>query len=144
MPSVPQFLEFFNHHPYLFAMLGGAVVLFIVNEVIGSMTAGARMTPLEAVRLINDREPVVIDVRTPSDFKKGHLLNAVNVPAAKIGERAGELAKDKSKPLLVYCALGGSAVEAAKNLRKAGYSEVYPLRGGLNGWISANLPVTAK
>jgi len=144
MPSVPQLLEFFNHHPYLFAMLGGAVALFIVNEVVGMLTAGARMTPLQAVRLINDREPVVVDVRTAADFKKGHLLNAVSLPVAKIGERADELAKDKSKPLLVYCALGGSAIEAAKSLRKAGYSEVYPLRGGLNGWISANLPITAK
>jgi len=144
MPSVPQFLEFFQHHPYLFSMLGAAVALFIVNELVGSLTAGARMTPLQAVRLINDREPVVVDVRTPADFKKGHLLNAVNLPVAKIGERAGELAKDKAKPLLVYCALGGSAIEAAKSLRKAGYSEVYPLRGGLNGWISANLPITAK
>jgi len=34
--------------------------------------------------------------------------------------------------------MGGSSVEAAKTLRKAGYAEVYPLRGGLNGWIGAN------
>ncbi len=144
MPSVPQLLQFFQAHPYLFAMLGVAVALFVANEVFGALTAGARMSPLEAVRLMNDREAVVVDVRPTADFKKGHLLNAVSLPVAKIDEQAGTLAKDKSKPVLVYCALGGSAIEAAKQLRKAGYTEVYPLRGGLNGWISANLPITAK
>lgn len=125
-------------------MLGGAVVLFILNELAGTLTAGVRMSPLEAVRLINDRSPLIVDLRPAADFKKGHLLNAVSLPLAKLGERAGELAKDKSQPLLVYCALGGSSVEAAKTLRKAGYAEVYPLRGGVNGWMSANLPLTAK
>jgi len=144
MPSVPQLLEFFQHHPYLFAMLGAAIVIFIINEVIGSLTAGTLMTPLQAVRLINDREPVLVDVRPAADFKKGHLLNAVNLPLAKISERGDELAKDKTRPLLVYCALGGSAIEAAKTLRKVGYSEVYPLRGGINGWLNASLPITAK
>lgn len=125
-------------------MLGAAIVIFIINEVIGSLTAGTLMTPLQAVRLINDREPVLVDVRPAADFKKGHLLNAVNLPLAKISERGDELAKDKTRPLLVYCALGGSAIEAAKTLRKVGYSEVYPLRGGINGWLNASLPITAK
>jgi rhodanese-related sulfurtransferase len=46
--------------------------------------------------------------------------------------------------VLVYCALGGTASEAAAKLRKLGFTEVYPLRGGLNGWMNSNLPVTAK
>ncbi len=76
--------------------------------------------------------------------KSGHLLNALNLPVAKLAERAGELGKDKSKPVLLYCALGGVAGEAAAKLRKLGYSEVYPLRGGINGWLGSNLPVTVK
>jgi len=96
------------------------------------------------VRLINDREAIVVDLRAAGDYKKGHLLNALNLPAAKLAERAGELGKDKSKPVLLYCALGSVAGEAAAQLRKLGYSEVYPLRGGINGWLSSNLPVTVK
>jgi len=86
----------------------------------------------------------VVDLRAAGDYKKGHLLNALNLPAAKLAERAGELGKDKSKPVLLYCALGSVAGEAAAQLRKLGYSEVYPLRGGINGWLSSNLPVTVK
>ena len=139
-----QILEFFNHHPYLVAAFGGALLLAIANEVHGLITGGVRLAPLQAVRLINDREAIVVDLRAAGDYKKGHLLNALNLPAAKLAERAGELGKDKSKPVLLYCALGSVAGEAAAQLRKLGYSEVYPLRGGINGWLSSNLPVTVK
>ncbi|HEX4895144.1 MAG TPA: rhodanese-like domain-containing protein [Solimonas sp.] len=139
-----QFLEFFQNHPGLFAALGAVVLALVANEVHGVMTGGKRLSAPEAVRLINDRDPVILDVRTAADFKRGHLLNAINAPIAKLDEHLGLLGKDKARPILVYCALGGSAVTAVEKLRKLGHGEVYPLRGGLNAWITANLPVTAR
>ena len=139
-----QLLEFFHHHVYLFAGFGAALLLFVANEIHGALTGGKRLAPLQAVRLINDREALVVDLRPVGDFKKGHLMNALNLPLAKLEERAGELGKDKSRPVLLYCALGSVAGEAAAKLRKLGYNEVYPLRGGINGWLSDNLPVTVK
>ena len=138
-----QFIEFFGNHVALFAAFGTVLMMVIANEVHGNVTGGKRMGPLEAVRLINDREPVIVDLRPVADFKKGHLLNAINVPAAKLEERSTEF-KDKSRPILLYCALGGSSVEAAGKLKKLGFTEAYPIRGGLNGWMQSNLPVTAK
>ncbi|MDH4457136.1 MAG: rhodanese-like domain-containing protein [Nevskia sp.] len=116
----------------------------IANEVHGTLTGGKRLGALEAVRLINDRDALIVDVRPNTDFKKGHLLNAVNIPLAKFGERAAEIGKDKSRPVIVYCALGSSQVEAAAKLRALGHTEVYQLKGGMNGWLTASLPVTAK
>ncbi len=139
-----QLLEFFNHHLLLFVGFGCALLLFLANEAHAALTGGVRLAPQEAVRLINDREAIVVDLRPVADYKKGHLLNAVNLPVAKLAERAGELGKDKARPVLLYCALGGVAGEAAATLRKLGYSEVYPLRGGINGWLGSNLPVTTK
>lgn len=139
-----QYLEFFNNHIGLFAALFGVIGLIIANEVHGNLTGGKRLSAPEAVRLINDREPVILDVRGPADFKRGHLQNAINVPLAKLGDRVSEFGKDKSRPVLVYCALGGSSVEAATRLKKLGFAEAYPLRGGINNWTSSNLPVTAK
>lgn len=139
-----QFIEFFGNHIPLFAAFLTVLLLLVANEVHGSLTGGKKLGPLEAVRMINDRDPVVVDVRTASDFKKGHLINALNIPLAKLEERAGEIGKDKARPVILYCALGGSTTEAAAKLRKLGYAEVYPIRGGLNGWLQSNLPVTAK
>lgn len=138
------YIEFFSSHLSLFAALGAVLALVIANEVHGGLTGGKRLSALEAVRMINDREPLIVDLRPAPDYKKGHLLNAVNMPLAKLDERVSELSKDKARPLLLYCALGGSSGEAATKLRKLGFAEAYPLRGGLNAWLQSNLPVTAK
>jgi rhodanese-related sulfurtransferase len=139
-----QFIEFFGNHTLLFAGLGVSIALVIANEVHGAVTGGKKLSATEAVRMINDRDPVILDLRPVADFKKGHLLNAVNVPIAKLEERASEFGKDRARPVLMYCALGGSSGEAAAKLRKLGFAEAYPLRGGLNAWIQASLPVTVK
>lgn len=139
-----QLLSFIHAHPALIAGLGAVLVALIANEIHGNLTGGARLAPMQVVRLINDRDPAVVDVRAHGDFKKSHLLNALNLPLAKLEERANEISKDRSRPVVVYCALGNASVEAAAKLRKLGFTEVYQLRGGLNGWLGANLPVTAK
>jgi rhodanese-related sulfurtransferase len=139
-----QLLFFMGQHLVLFGALGGVAVLLILNEMSGIVTGEKRLSPLEAVRLINDRHALVVDVRTPGDYKKGHILNALNLPQAKVGERTHELGKDLARPIVVYCALGGVAPTVAHTLKKAGYAEVYPIKGGLNGWIGASLPVTTR
>jgi rhodanese-related sulfurtransferase len=139
-----QFTEFFQHHLALFAALGVSMVLFIVNEVHGAVSGAPRIAPLDVVRLINDRNALIVDVRPVADFKKGHLMNAINVPLARLDEQISELGKDKARPVVVYCALGGTSVEAAQKLQKHGFTEVHPMRGGLDSWLGANLPTTVK
>lgn len=137
-----QFAEFFFNHPYLFIALGLVLLALAANEVHGSLTGGKRIGALEAVRLINDREPLILDLRPAAEFKRGHLLNAVNVPLTKVDSASGQWSKDK--PLLLYCALGANTSTVADKLKKNGYTDVYQLRGGLNAWQGASLPVTAK
>lgn len=139
-----QFAEFFYNHLVLFSALGLVMLAITVNEVHGNLTGARKLGAMEAVRLINDRDPIILDVRPAADFKRGHLLNAVHAPLPKLGEHSGQFGKDKSKPILVYCTLGGVAAAAAEQLKKSGFSEVYPLRGGINAWLGANLPVTSK
>lgn len=139
-----QFLQFMHHHTLLFVAFGVVLILLIANELYGLLSAGPRITAPQAVRLINDRDAVIIDIRPVAEYKKNHLLGAINIPAAKFKERANELAKYKERPVIVYCNMGASSPEAAKTLRTLGVGEVHPLRGGLNGWINSNLPVTKK
>lgn len=126
------------------AVLATALLAIITNEVHGNLTSGKKLSAPEAVRLINDRDACIVDVRPVADFKKGHLLGAINIPSDKLKARINELEREKSKPVILYCALGGSASEAAKTLRALGFAEAFPLRGGLNAWLAASLPVTAK
>ena len=139
-----QFVEFFYNHLALFGALGLVLSAFIANEVVGAIKGAKKIGALEAVRLINDRDPIIVDVRPAADFKRGHLLNAQHVALAKVEETVPQLSKDKSQPVIVYCALGGTSSLAAQNLMKIGYTAVHPIRGGINAWLSANLPVTTK
>ncbi len=139
-----QFLEFAGNHPLLFAAAGAVILALIVNELHGNLRGPRRLSPIEAVRLINDQDAIVIDVRAPADYKKGHLINAINIPVNRIGERRKELGKDTSRPLIVYCALGSVASTAVAPLKQAGFESVYVLRGGLNAWQQAGMPVTTR
>lgn len=141
---MPQLVEFFQNHLLLFAAGGVILVLLVVNEMTATLLGEKRVNATEAVRLINDRDALIVDLRPAPEFKRGHLLNAMNLPFPKIEERASEIGKDKARPVVLYCALGSMAGQAAIKLKKLGFTEVYPLKGGLNAWTGANLPVTAK
>ncbi len=139
-----RLFEFVGHHPILFVALGVVIILLIANEIYGRLQGDKRIGPNEAVRLINHEDALVLDVRNAAEFKKGHILHARNVVANRIAEHETELAKFKDQPILCYCALGTVAPQACEHLRKLGFARAYSLRGGLNAWQSANLPVTTK
>ncbi|GAB7306955.1 MULTISPECIES: rhodanese-like domain-containing protein [Enterococcus] len=70
----------------------------------------------------------VIDVRTPSEYRGGHIRNAANVPLNKIAHYSG-----KKEPLYVICQSGVRSKQAAKLLIKMGY-DATTIRGGMNQW----------
>lgn len=144
LPPSAQILAFSQDHMLLVAAFVVVLIAIAVNELHGRMSAGPRLATTDAVRLINDRNALIIDIRGTGEFKKGHLLGAINIPTAKLKESGARLGKDMERPIIVYCNMGGSSLEGAKTLRSLGYKEVYPLRGGINGWQNSNLPVTAK
>lgn len=72
---------------------------------------------------------VILDVRTPGEFKTGHIKGAVNIPLDKLSSGLSKLSK--SKPVITCCASGMRSSAAAAQLKKAGY-DAY--NGG--GWMS--------
>ena len=137
-------LVFAGTHIGLMVALAVVTAAIVANEVHGSLSGGKKLTAGEAVRLINDRDALVLDVRPAADFKKGHLLGAVNIPSDKLKDRLNELPKDKQRPVIVVCALGGASRESAIYLQTSGHPEAYPLAGGINAWTAASLPLTLK
>ncbi len=142
--TMEQILEFLGNHMLLSAAVVVVLLLLIGNELLRLITGEKRLTPTDAVRIINDQDAIVLDVRSLSDYKKGHILNARHVPMTKIDEVAKELSKRKSSPVLCYCALGSTAPQACDKLKKQGFEQVHSLRGGLNAWQAASLPVTTR
>jgi thioredoxin 1 len=87
-------------------------------------------------------DAVLLDVRTPEEFEKGHLVNALNINwnSQDFGSLTAKL--DKSKPVFVYCLSGGRSTAAAEKMRADGFKTVVELEGGIMKWRTAKLPET--
>lgn len=121
-------------------MLGsGAMLLWPMLR--GGASGATDVSPAEAVLLINRENALVLDVREEGEFAAGHIPDAKNIPLAKLTERASELRKYQQKPLLVNCQGGVRSANACGQLKKAGFTRLYNLRGGLAAWNEAKLPV---
>jgi rhodanese-related sulfurtransferase len=131
-------VKFFQENIFLIAIafVSGGMLLW---PLIQRRSAGPTLGNVAATRLINDRNALVVDVRTVAEFAAGHLVNAKNVPVEDLDKRIAELPTDK--PLIITCAEGRSAGKAAASLRAAGRAEVFVLEGGLRAWREAGLPI---
>lgn len=80
---------------------------------------------------------LLIDVRTPKEVAEGYIKNAKNIDFynEKFMEIINEL--DKNQPIYLYCRSGGRSGEALVMLKDSGFTEVYNLLEGFNGWKAA-------
>ncbi len=88
-------------------------------------------------RMIIERPGQIIDVRTKSEVAKGAIPNSDNMDIFEDNFEASLNKLDKSKPVYVYCAVGGRSSEAMELMHKKGFSEVYNLDGGYTAWKKA-------
>jgi phage shock protein E len=72
-------------------------------------------------------KPLIIDVRTTREWNNGHLEGAVLIPYDQIGERIGDVAKDRSQRIYVYCRTGRRSQIAKETLEKLGYKDIVNL-----------------
>jgi phage shock protein E len=112
-------------------------------SVLVSCSRGAAETSISradlADRIVAQRAPLILDVRTASEFDSGHIPGAVNIPHTELPRRIGELdASDRG--IVVYCERGGRAMKAVSELRKAGFSTVLHLQGDMSAWRENQLP----
>jgi phage shock protein E len=70
---------------------------------------------------------LVIDVRTPGEFRSGHLDRAVNIPLDEIGKAIPQRVKDKNQALLLHCASGMRSGVARGKLKSMGYANAFNL-----------------
>jgi len=133
-----QFVEFIINHWILASSFAVLLALLIQTEM---SRAGASVGSQEAINLINNEEGQVLDIREVKEYQKGHITDALNIPVGALKERAGELEKFKTKPLIVACESGQSAGFAGRLLKELGFEQVVRLSGGVSGWRNDNLPL---
>ena len=92
-----------------------------------------------AEKIETTENPQILDVRTPEEFKEGHIKNAINMDWQ--GEHFVHNAEklDKNKAVLVYCRSGKRSKSAADKLREIGFKNIYNLDGGYLSWSAEEL-----
>jgi len=95
----------------------------------------------EAAKIIANGKVTVVDVRTPDEFKDGHIHGAKNIDimSSDFEAQLGKL--DKTQPTLVHCQAGGRSTRALPIFEKLGFTHLIHLDGGFGGWQSAGKPV---
>ncbi|MDV6378897.1 rhodanese-like domain-containing protein [Sporosarcina sp. GW1-11] len=100
-----------------------------------------RMKPAKGVRtistdelknLLRDKNVQFVDVRTPAEYKGRHIKKFNNIPLNELNSKVASLKKDQE--VVVICQSGMRSLKAAGQLKKAGFTNVTNVRGGMSAW----------
>ncbi len=139
-----QLIEFVGNHGALFAGFAAVTLLLIWMEVSRFTRGYKELTPVEAIRKMNQEKTTVVDLSTAADYSSGHLSGAKNIGLSRINDADPEVNKLKAGPVLVVCKNGNTAHQAAARLIKLGASDVAVLKGGTTQWKADNFPLAQK
>jgi rhodanese-related sulfurtransferase len=139
-----QYLEFAGNHPFLIGAFALVLAMIVWTETRRFAGGYQRVSPNDAVRLINDGDTLLLDVREDAELQQGMIDGAKHIPLGNLAKRIGELDKHKTKNILAYCRTGSRSAQACGILRKNEFEKVHNLSGGLMAWQSANLPVKRR
>jgi rhodanese-related sulfurtransferase len=134
-------VEFIKSNALLIGLALGSAIMLLMPMFRKSAGGVPSLTSAEAVTLINRNNAAVLDVRDEAEFANGHIADAIHIPVADLESRIAELKKYKTKPLLVNCQRGARSAKACEILRKAEFTQVHNLHGGLDAWQQAKLPL---
>ncbi len=137
-----QFVQFIQNHWQLGVAFIVISILICINEFLNSRSQGKSITPEEAVNLINNSNAAVIDLRDPAAFKNGHIIGAIR--AAEDDFSTPRFNKYKKQDVILVCNRGIQAGALAKTLRAQEYANPMVLKGGIEAWQQASLPLVKK
>lgn len=137
-------VDFIRDNVLLIGLAIGSGIMLVFPMFKRSAGGVPNLNAAESVTLINRSHALVLDVRDAAEFATGHIADAVHIPLADLEARLGELKKYKSKAILVNCQRGARSAKACDILRKAEFTQINNLQGGLNAWVAAKLPIVTK
>ena len=133
-----MFFEFAAREWALFGALGAALAGLWMHE---ARKSGRSLSPQQAINLVNAEGGVFVDLREPGEHRAGHIVAALNIPAAKLEGRLAELDKYREKPVILVCKMGQHSGAAGKRLNAGGFAQVYRMSGGMMEWGAQQLPL---
>jgi phage shock protein E len=91
-------------------------------------------------RINSGQAPTLIDVRTPEEFRAGHIPGAINIPLQEFEQSFDELSAYKDREAVLYCESGMRASHGGGWLESQGFDQLRYLDGHMGAWRRAGLP----
>ena len=111
-----------------FCLILAAVIVFMFWRM--KPAKGTKTITTDSLKeILNDKDKVFVDVRTPGEYKARNIRQFKNIP---LGSDFSKLPKDKE--IVVICQSGMRSAQACKQLKKLGYEHVTNVRGGMSAW----------
>lgn len=122
-------------------MIRGIYFLLIVASCASANQEAVEIINAERLAELQTEGVLVFDIRTPDEYKNGHIPNVIHVNFFDTNfiEQVKEL--NLSESIVIHCASGGRSAKAAKKLSEAGFIKIYDYSGGFNDWSSKGLKV---
>ncbi len=112
--------------------------------IIKAKKEGSEISVEESCQLIERKEPVVLlDIREKEEIALGYIKGATFLPQGLLNEKVESLLPDKNVAVVVYCAGGIRSLAAAKLMREKGYTYVFSMAKGIDGWKKAGYEVVS-
>jgi len=92
------------------------------------------ITVEEMDSLLTAGQVQLIDVRTPVEYAQGFIKGAINIDFRNDNFKEQIEKVDKTRPVVVYCAKGGRSGRCSSYMKKAGFTKIYDLDGGITRW----------
>jgi len=134
------FLEFLAQQWILVIALLAVIIMLVLHE---ARKSGPSLSPQQAINLVNNQQGVFVDLRDAADYKKGHIVDALHIPASKVADRIAELEKFRDKPIVLVCKMGQQSGAAGKQLKAGNFDKVYKMSGGMLEWTNLQLPTVS-
>jgi rhodanese-related sulfurtransferase len=97
------------------------------------------LEPIEVSALLKEGSIVLVDVREPNEYAQTRIPGAVLFPLSRFDPHA--LPEAGGKRIVFHCGIGGRSAKAVAACQAAGVAVDSHLRGGIQAWIAAGLPV---
>jgi rhodanese-related sulfurtransferase len=112
----------------------------------GCLAADERILAPRAARELIEKNMgrpdfLILDVRTPGEFRRGFIEGAVLMDYYAPDFRERFAALDRSATIFVYCHSGGRSSDVLQLADKLGFAHVFDLRGGIVAWVGEGLPL---
>lgn len=137
--NIERIAEFTTNHPFLVGALLVSIGVIVSAEL--KRRRGNTIGVSELIKLVNQADGQVIDLRDEKSFNAGHIIDAKNISPTKINDDFATLKLKLDKPVILVCQMGSTSNSSIKQFLDKGCEQVYSLRDGIYAWQKAKLPL---